>query len=296
MFAVGIVPSALLLIGMLRSPYSPRWLVYNNKMDSATRVLQKLRGIPDVSGELQNINRIVKKERSGRWSDLMAPMVRMPMVVGLGLAILQQMAGINTISYYLPTLFEFAGVPSATASIATTLGIGIVEVLGAIGSILLIDRVGRRPLLLWSIAAMALSLSMLGVGFYMNRTAMGKDLLGMTTITSLVVYNASVMIGIGPMFWVLISEIFPFKVRGHAMGMAAAVNYGMNFILSLTFLTLIRVLGPAMVFWLFALVSIGTWFFVYRLVPETRGLTLEEIEEHFRAGRHPRDLKGTIKL
>ena len=216
----------------------------------------------------------------------------MPLIVGLGLAVLQQLTGINTVIYYAPTIFQFSGLHSAGASIAATAGVGTVNVIATAVAIVLIDRVGRRPLLLVGVAGMVMSLAVLGAGFAFSGTVQGGSLLGLITAVSLMTYIASFAIGLGPVFWLLISEIYPLTVRGRAMGVTTIANWAANFLITVTFLTLVGAIGQAGVFWLYALVSIIAWFFVFRLVPETKGLTLEEIEEHFRAGRHPRELKG----
>ncbi|WP_332449797.1 sugar porter family MFS transporter [Methanoculleus sp.] len=295
MFAFGAVPATLLLIGMFLLPGSPRWLVAHQQTDRAAVVLQKIRGTRDVSGELDDISRSVRTQKAGSWSDLLAPSMRMPLIVGLGLAILQQLTGINTVIYYAPTIFQFAGLHSAAASIAATAGVGVVNVLATVAAVILVDRAGRRPLLLVGIAGMVVSLAVLGAGFAFGGAGPGEGLLGLITAVSLTAYVASFAIGLGPVFWLLIAEIYPLNVRGRAMSVATIANWAANFLITLTFLTLAGVLGRVGVFWLYALVGIVAWFFVFRLVPETKGLTLEAIEEHFKAGRHPRELKGAPK-
>jgi SP family galactose:H+ symporter-like MFS transporter len=292
MFAFGAVPATILLVGMFLLPSSPRWLVSHHQTDRATGVLQKIRGTRDVSEELDDIGRAVKVQKAGTWSDLLASTIRMPLIVGLGLAILQQFTGINTVIYYAPTIFQFAGFHSATASIAATAGVGVVNVLATTAAVILVDRAGRRPLLLAGVGGMVVSLAVLGAGFAFSGTVQGSNLLGLITAVSLMAYVASFAIGLGPVFWLLIAEIYPLNVRGRAMSVATIANWAANFLITLTFLTLVGVLGRAGVFWLYAVVGLFAWFFVFRLVPETKGLTLEEIEEHFRAGKHPRELKG----
>lgn len=292
MFAFGAVPATILLVGMFLLPGSPRWLVSRQQSDQAAAVLQKVRGTQEVSDELSEIQKSINVQKAGTWSDLLAPSIRMPLIVGLGLAVLQQLTGINTVIYYAPTIFLFAGLHSAGASIAATAGVGVVNVLATAAAVVLVDRTGRRPLLLVGIAGMVVSLAVLGAGFAFGGAVQGGSILGLVTAISLMAYVASFAIGLGPVFWLLIAEIYPLNVRGRAMSVATVANWTANFLITLTFLTLAGALGRAGVFWLYALVGILAWFFVLRLVPETKGLTLEEIEEHFRAGRHPRELKG----
>jgi len=207
--------------------------------------------------------------------------------VGVGLAIAQQVTGINTVIYYAPTIFKFAGLSSASVAILASVGVGVVNVALTLVAMQLIDRVGRRPLLLVSLAGMAASLGILGVAFALPQ-ASGS--LGWIAVTSLMVYVGSFAIGLGPVFWLVLSEIYPLRMRGRAMSVGTVANWSANLIVALSFLTLTQVLGKAATFWLYALVSIGAWLFAYFLVPETKGKTLEEIEAHWRAGKQPREL------
>jgi sugar porter (SP) family MFS transporter len=217
MFAFGAVPATVLLVGMFLLPGSPRWLVSRQQPDRAAAILRKIRGTRDISGELDDITRAVKVQKAGSWSDLLAPSIRMPLIVGLGLAILQQLTGINTVIYYAPTIFQFAGLHSAGASIAATAGVGVVNVLVTFVAVVLVDRAGRRPLLLTGIAGMVVSLAVLGAGFAFGGAVQGGSLLGLITAVSLMAYVASFAIGLGPVFWLLIAEIYPLNVRGRAM-------------------------------------------------------------------------------
>ena len=165
--------------------------------------------------------------------------MRPALVIGIGLAIFQQVTGINTVIYYAPVIVQSAGISSASGAILATAGIGLVNVIMTIVAMWLIDHVGRRPLLLTGIAGMILSLAVLGFVF---RMPTGGALAWLAVIT-LMVYVASFAISLGPIFWLLIAEIYPLKVRGIAEGTAAGVNWAFNFLVSLTFLTLIQILG-----------------------------------------------------
>ncbi|WDT80757.1 MAG: sugar porter family MFS transporter [Candidatus Manganitrophus sp.] len=165
MFAVGAVPGLILLFGMIALPDSPRWLFSVGLREAAEKVLRKIRGTPEVTEELAEIDEAIRSESGGKVSDLLAPPVRLAMIIGVGLAILQQVTGVNTVIYYAPAIFKGAGLQSDTAAIAATTGIGVVNVLFTGVSLWLIDRVGRRPLLLWSVAGMTVALMVLGLGF-----------------------------------------------------------------------------------------------------------------------------------
>jgi MFS family permease len=166
-------------------------------------------------------------------------------------------------------------------------GVGVVNVVFTVVAMQLIDRVGRRPLLLISLAGMALSLGVLGAAFSLPQF---KDVLGWVSICSLMAYVGSFAVGLGPVFWLILSEIYPLRIRGRAMSVGTAANWSANLLVALTFLTLTKVMGKPATFWLYGAVTVAAWFFAFFLVPETRGKTLEQIEAHMRSGKHPRDL------
>jgi sugar porter (SP) family MFS transporter len=286
MFAVGALPGLVLVIGMYLLPESPRLLVSRGDEKGAASVLRKIRARPDVAGELAEIRQEIAAESGFRRGDLLTPELRLPVIIGIGLAILQQVTGVNTVVYYAPTIFKAAGLESATASIAATAGLGVVNVLMTAVAIWLIDKVGRRPLLLWSAAIMALALIVLGTGFARHGAEPASGgALGRITGISLMVYIAAFAVGLGPVFWLLIAEIYPLKTRARAMAAATVANWGANYVVAATFLTLAGLLGTAGIFWLYAAMGVLTWLFVLRLVPETKGRTLEEVQEVFAARR-----------
>jgi SP family galactose:H+ symporter-like MFS transporter len=281
MLGLAFVPGAILGLGMIGMPESPRWLAEHGESQRAREVLQRIRGTENIDSEWREIqDTLAQGEERSRFADLFAPHVRPALIIGIGLAIFQQVTGINTVIYYAPVIVQSAGISSASGAILATAGIGLVNVIMTLLAMWLIDHVGRRPLLLTGIAGMILSLAVLGFVF---RMPTGGALSWLAVIT-LMVYVASFAISLGPIFWLLISEIYPLKVRGIAEGTAAGANWAFNFLVSLTFLTLIQVLGSSWTFWLYAALAIASWFFSFYLVPETKGRTLEEIENSF---RHP---------
>ncbi len=292
MFAAGLILGIMLLVGMIFMPFSPRWLLSKRRTQEAQKELQKLRGTSDVKAEIQETEEEIESEKgSGGLKALEAPALRMPLIIGIGLAILQQVTGVNTVIYYAPTIFEEAGFKSATASIAATVGLGIVNVVMTIVAIFLIDRLGRRPLLLISLAGMVFGLVALGADFIFSRgsTAAGGAF-GTVAVISMMIFVASFAIGMGPIFWLLISEIYPLNARGTAMCVATVANWGSNFLIAVTFLSLVSVLGQGGTFLLYAAVGVFAWFFTLRLVPETKGKTLEEIQAHWQSGKHPLEM------
>jgi SP family galactose:H+ symporter-like MFS transporter len=284
MFALAAIPSAALAAGMIIMPESPRWLASRGRTEAATAVLRRIRGTREVRGELAEIKKSLGRQ-GGEWRELFAPLVKPALLIGIALAVFQQVTGINTIIYYAPTIFQSAGFRSASAAILATVGVGVVNVAFTVLALLLLDRVGRKPLLLIGLAGMIASLGILGLAFALPGFLASQ---GWFAVACLMLYVASFAVGLGPVFWLLISEIFPLKIRGLAMGAASVVNWGANLVIALTFLSLSLVLGQSGAFWLYGFISIGALFFTWFLVPETRGRTLEEIEAHWRAGRHPR--------
>lgn len=287
MFGLAALPSTVLAVGMYFMPESPRWLFTRHDDALAERILRRIRGTNNVSKEVNEIRNGLSRQ-SSTWHELVRPVIRPALIVGVGLAVFQQITGINTVIYYAPTILQFAGFHSASSAILATVGVGIVNMVMTIVALFLVDRVGRRPLLLIGVAGMVLSLAALGVSFGEPRLA---HVLGPVAMASLMVYVGAFAVGLGPVFWLLISEIYPLKVRGLAMSVATLANWGANLAIALTFLTLIGSLGKAGTFYLYAAVSVGAWIFTWFLVPETKGRTLEQIEAHWHAGGKPSELR-----
>jgi sugar porter (SP) family MFS transporter len=286
MFAVAAVPASAFGIGLIFIPDSPRWLAGGGNLEQARSVLKAIRNPDQVAGELTDIQTSLGRQKAD-WSELFNPLLRSAMIVGIGLAVAQQITGINTVIYYAPTIFRFAGLSSSSAAILASVGVGVVNVVFTVVAMQLIDRVGRRPLLLISLAGMALSLGMLGAAFSLPQF---KQILGWVSIGSLMAYVGSFAIGLGPVFWLILSEIYPLRIRGRAMSVGTAANWSANLLVALTFLTLTKVMGKPATFWLYGAVTVAAWFFAFVLVPETKGKTLEQIEAHMRSGKRPRAL------
>jgi sugar porter (SP) family MFS transporter len=280
MFGLSVIPAAIFAIGMYFLPESPRWLVRHGEPARARTILARIRGTSDVDAEMKEIEHsFAQSQEHGNWRDLLSSSLRPALIVGIGLAIFQQVTGINTVIYYAPLIIQSAGVSSASGAILATAGIGVVNVLMTIVSMWLIDRVGRRPLLLTGIAGMIVTLGVLGWAFYSNARS---EALSWLAVISMMVYVASFAISLGPIFWLLIAEIYPLQVRSSSEGLAATFNWGSNLLVSMTFLTLLQGIGAPKTFWLYGLCAIGAWMFSYRLVPETKGRTLEQIEQFWR--------------
>ena len=282
MLGVAVIPGAALVFGMLPMPESPRWLMKHGRAAEAGAALRRVRHEEKVDAELQQIAADIAQDRPAAWRNLSAPELRPALLVGIGLAVFQQVTGINTIIYYAPQIFEAAGFGSATTALAATIGIGVVNVLATVVAIALVDRWGRRPLLLAGLTGMIVSLLALGVASHEGTSA---GWLGATTVACIGIYIVCFAFSLGPIVWLMISEIFPNRIRARAASVSTAANWSANFVVSLTFPLLRASLGSSLTFVLYALFGVIAIAFVARRVPETRGKTLEEIAADWRTSQ-----------
>jgi sugar porter (SP) family MFS transporter len=274
MFGVACVPAALLFLGMLFQPESPVWLVTRGRTAEARRVLGRLRHPDVVDDELASMMSGVRRQRAPA-RELLRPGLRPALVLGLLLAVFQQVTGINTVIYYAPTLLSEVGLGSSAALLANVAS-GVVNVGMTMVAIRLLDRVGRRTLLITGSCGMAVALLTIALTFLVG----GSGLPGpaaLVAIAALLAYIGSFAIGLGPVFWLLISEIYPADVRASAMSAAASANWAANFVVTISFLTLLNTISEAGTFLLFAFLTLVAIAYFWRRVPETRGLRLEDI-------------------
>jgi len=282
MFLCGIAPALVLFAGVLVLPRSPRWLALAGRHEEAREVLAAI-GEQDVDEQLAEIEASFEHAQAS-WRELWAPLARNALLVGLGLGIFQQFIGINTVIYYAPTILQFSGFRSPTISILATMGVGAVNVAVTVVAVRLIDRVGRRPLLLGGLIPMALSLVAIGIAFDLQ-----SGPVRWIAIASLIVYVGSFAISWGWGFWLLNAELYPLEVRGRGTGLVVMVQWVANLAVSLTFLLLIHAIGKPATFWLYAALCAAALVFTALYVPETKGKTLEEIEAYWRS----RALRGS---
>lgn len=287
MFGLAAIPAVGLAIGMWRLPDSPRWLISKSKVEDAKRVLERVRTVPDVGPEIKDIQESMKQQGTGGLAGLFQPSLRMALIVGVGLAIFQQTTGINTVIYYAPTIFKFAGIKATGPAILAGAALAMLMWCFHIVSIFLLDRVGRRPLLLIGVAGQIVGLAILGAAFQFQQLASFKSYVA---VGGLAIYVSSFAVGLGPIFWLMISEIYPLEVRGAAMSAVTVTNWVLNLVVAVTFLSLVAVLGRGGTFWLYGAIAVAALIFFYRMVPETKGKTLEQIEVYMRSGKHPRGL------
>ncbi len=274
MFISAVLPAIVLVTGMLFLPESPRWLAKKGRREDALNNFRRLGREDEAQQELADVERVLREE-TGKFSELFRPGFRIAVWIGVGLAVFQQITGINTIIYYAPTILRNAGFSSARVAILGTVGIGVVNVLATVVSILLIDRLGRKPLLLIGCLGQAAMLGYVGYSFAHHRH-------GLAVFAGVLLYIVFFAISLGPVVWLMLSEIYPTKIRGAAMSLATFANWFANWVVTVTFLSLLDKLGSVHTFWLFAILSIAAMLFCLWLVPETKGRSLEEIEESFR--------------
>jgi len=271
MFATGIVPSILFFIGLFFIPESPRWLYKAGRKDESLRVLTKIGGEALAKFEIQEIaESLSEKTPQATRGELFKPASRKVMLVGFFLAILVQISGINTIIDYAPKILLSAGVEIKNALLQTSF-LGLINFIFTFVAIFLIEKVGRRLLYLIGSMGMAVTLVMLAVSFYLKMN-------GIFTLIFIMLFLASFSSCIGPVFWTLVSEIFPNRIRGKALAFASFTQWIFNFLVVLLFPHFLALLGGAITFLFLALMSFIQWLFTYFYVPETKGKSLEEIE------------------
>ena len=280
MLGLAAVPAAILFVGMYLVPETPRWLVKNDFMDQARAVLRRSRGRQDVEEDVEEIRQVEEEESETGARELLSPWVRPMLIVGIGLAVLQQFVGINTIIYYAPTIINSTGVGVST-SILATVGVGIVNVLFTFVAIWLIDKLGRKKLLLFGLTGMTIATFALGLGFVLPSLS---GIVAWVTLGGMFLYVASFAASFGPVLWVMLPEIFPLKVRGSAVGVSSLSNWAANFTVALLFPVLVAALSQTPVFWGLGVICILSMVFIHFIVPETMGRSLEEIEADLRQG------------
>lgn len=303
MFYVGVIPAIILLVGMIFMPESPRWLFANGRGEEAMAVLARTEGdgAKDVADSINN--EIAKdKQNTSTWGDLFRKEWKYPLIIAVGIMFIQQFVGINTVMYYSPKIFQMAGFDGSVAAIGASIGVGAINVIATLLSVYFVDRIGRRKLFFIGMTGMVISLTLLAGSFIADFGDAGK----FVTVGCTLLYVTFYAVSVGPLGWLIISEVFPQKLRGKGSSIGSLSVWVFNSIVTFTFFKIAKLLSipgtevvvggetianPAGSFLFYALIAalgmIWGWFFM----PETKGKSLEAIEEHWRKSGTPRELK-----
>ena len=274
MLGLGAVPGLFLVAGMLIVPHTPRWLMSKGRREEARRVLERSRQPDEIDEEIEGIQSVLAEERRFRVRALFTGRVRPLLFAGLALAIFQQFVGVNTVIYFSPTILTYTGM-HAGAAVTQAVSVGITNVVFTIVAVLLLDRIGRRKLLLTGTVGLTLSLGLLAAFFAVPSLKQDAPWLA---LVALIGYIACFAIGLGPVFWLMISEVFPLWLRSKAMAVCTVANWVANFLVSYFFLQLISWIGETGTFCVYGgLGVIAIAYFAWR-IPETKNRSLEEIE------------------
>ena len=276
MFGSEIIPSILYLVFIFLIPESPRWLLQKGKSTEAIAVLQKINTDEDAVQVQTEIENSLNQEDKNQWKYLANPLFKKALFVGVGLSILQQLTGINAILYYAPEIFKSLGSAADTSLLETSI-LGVVNLIFTLLAIKWVDKMGRKPLLYIGSIGMTIALAAVGSFLY-------YDAVGNWVLPFLLLFMASFSISWGPIVWVLLSEIFPNKIRSLALAISVFIQWVANFVVTQFFPTLVEnqwlndTFNGAFPFYLFSVICLFSLFFVWKKIPETKNKTLEQME------------------
>lgn len=335
MLGLETIPAILYFIGLFFVPPSPRWLIMRGRFDEAEAIMAKVAGVDAARAEIERIQKSIAEEENkeeAKIKDLFRPGLRLVLTIGIVVAVLQQITGINSVFFYAPMIFEQSGL-GTDASFMQAILVGLVNLLFTILAILFIDRLGRKPLLSFGVAGIALSMFTLAYAFQTAEFTVSQELISnyadkfdssslqalestvftsenaftealaekvdaasleehqadlvkgsirmntTLTLVSILAFVASFAISIGPVMWVLFSELFPNKIRGIAISFVGLINSAISFLVQWIFPWELDVLGNALTFLIYGLFAAFGLIFIIRVIPETKGKSLEEIEK-----------------
>ncbi len=302
MFYVGIIPAVILLVGMFFMPESPRWLMSRGRMDEAMGILRKTEGenaqevSASIAGEIEK-----DKQNTSTWSDLFRKEWRFPLLIAVGIMFIQQFVGINTVMYYSPKIFRMAGFDGSVAAIGASIGVGVINVVATLLSVYFVDRIGRRKLFFIGMVGMVVSLSLLAGSFLADFGNAGK----FVTVGCTLLYVTFYAVSVGPLGWLIISEIFPQRLRGKGSSIGSLSVWVFNSIVTFTFFKIAKLLSvagteivvdgetianPAGSFLFYAFIALAGIVWGLFFMPETKGKSLESIEQHWKNGGSPKNL------
>ena len=274
MLGIEAIPAILFLLLLFFIPESPRWLVKKGNINQARNVLKKITKKHLVDQEITQIQKSNVSEVKNNWSDIFKGKYKKILFIGIGLAIFQQVTGINVIIYYAPSIFKALG-NSIDIALYQTIAIGIVNLVFTVIAIWLVDRIGRRPLLIFGTSIMLFMLLALSITFFTNRFE------GLGPLFFILGYCAAFSISLGPVVWVLIAEIFPNNMRAMGVSIAVTFLWAANFLVSFTFPILLKRINGGFTFLIYAIMCLLCLLFVWFFVFETKGKSLEEIEKNY---------------
>ncbi|MEJ2069847.1 MAG: sugar porter family MFS transporter [Syntrophobacterales bacterium] len=287
MFIACAIPGVVMALGMLFLPESPRWMINRGKISGARRMLRWL-GVSDPAGEIDQIRESLAKKSENKLSALLQPWMRPPLIIGFILVFIEQFTGINAVIYYAPTIFQAAGFTSTLGAIFPTVGVGFFNLIITVLAMRVVDKVGRRTLFSLGLVGLVVSLAVLGSAIHLIESFWPAKWI---VVGAVLVYVSCFAMGLGAVNGLIISEIYPQSLRGLAMSVVITANYLFDIVIGLTFPTIVSYIGMSFTLWIYALVGVGGLLFCRFYLPETGKHSLEEIETHWREGRHPRTLR-----
>ena len=281
MLLVAVLPAFVLFFGMLRMPESPRWLVHKGRDQDALDVLRQVRSPERAQAELDEVHALAEEEKQahmGGFKDLAVPWIRRLLLIGIGLAVVQQLTGINSVMYYGSQLLQEAGF-SVNAAIILNILNGVASVAGITVAILVMNRINRRAMLLFGYFFITAAHLLIGL----SALLLAPGLFRAYMILLFVIMFVFIMQGTaGPLVWLMLAEIFPLEMRGFAIGISVLILWITNFFVGLFFPSVVAALGISSTFFIFAVIGALSFVFILTMVPETRGRTLEQLEAQFR--------------
>jgi sugar porter (SP) family MFS transporter len=280
MLGLAVVPSLAMLAGLLMLSESPRWLLARGRIHDARQALLRTRSSEEAEADLLEMSQAMQEESRFSYRDLLRPKLRPAVMLGVAVAATNQLVGVNAVIYYAPTILKQAGM-GASGAILSSVGIGATNMVFTIVALLLIDKVGRRPLLIGGTSVVIVVLFGLGA-LYLLPSVQG---LGVLLTVGLMLYEAAFAASLGLAIWLINSEIFPTAVRGKAAGVGSVTHWGLDFLISISVLTLISMFTATGLFWLYGVLGVFGLVYLYRNLPETKNRSLEDIEMSLRGGK-----------
>lgn len=282
MFGLGVIPAIVLLAGMIFLPESPRWLVMRKQDDAALAILSRIRGSSSAAQQELDEIHTVTNQPAGSWRDLAQPWIRPAVIVGAAIAMFSQITGNNALIYYAPTILTQAGFSNQAAIIGTGLSTLLVVIMTVVGSFM-VDKIGRRRYLLWTIPGSIVALAVMGYLFLgQGPQTPVSQVLVVICLAAYLMLNCG---GFGVCIWLINAEVYPLFVRGKGASLGAFSHWFFDLLVTLTTLSLVTWLGASYTFWLYALISLAALVFIIYLVPETKGKSLEQIEQDLKNKR-----------